>query len=87
MTILAKALVIAVAVWFFTTAQQHKKSPIEWAMIGIVGYGLGWGITYGVLHVLSVPMSFFIMQIPALVGACVAYLVRGKLLTDATKSA
>jgi hypothetical protein len=83
MTILAKTLAIAVTVLFFMSAQTHKKPPLNWAVIGLVGYGLGWGITYGLFHVLNMKMGFMLMQVPALAGAAIAFLVRQKLIADA----
>ena len=86
MLLLAKILAVAVVVWFYLAAREHKQPPLNWAVIGFIGYGLGWGITYGLMHVLSMKMNVMVMQIPAFAGAFAAYLVREKLIADAVNN-
>lgn len=90
MLLLAKILAVAVLVLFFMAAQKYKQPPVQWALIGLVGYVLVWGLAYGLIHVLlpasvtrGMGMGFLVMQVPAIAGAFVAYLVRGKLIADA----
>jgi hypothetical protein len=93
MLLLAKILAVAVIVWFYLAAQAHKQPPIKWAVIGLVGYVLAWGLTYGLIHVLlpaavtrTMAMGFLVTQIPAVCGAFAAYLIRGKLIADAVNN-
>ena len=93
MLLLAKILAVAVVVWFYLAAQERKQPPIKWAVIGLVGYLLGWGLTKGLLHIVlpssmtrTMGMGFLIMQIPAFAGAFAAYLVREKLIADAVNN-
>jgi RsiW-degrading membrane proteinase PrsW (M82 family) len=90
MLLLAKILAVAVVVWFYLAAQEHKQPPIKWAVIGLIGYLLGWFLTKGLLHILlpasasrTLVMGFLVVQIPAVCGAFAAFLIRGKLISDA----
>lgn len=89
MLLLAKILAVVVIVWFYLAAQQHKQPPLKWAVIGLIGYLLVWGLTYGTLHILlpaavtrTMMMGFLVAQIPAITGAFAAYLIRQKLIAD-----
>lgn len=93
MLLLAKILAVAVLVWFYLAAQEHKQPPAKWAVIGLVGYVLVWGLTYGLIHILlpaavtrTMVMGFLVMQIPAVCGAFAAYVIRGKLIADAVNN-
>lgn len=93
MLLLAKILAVAVLVWFYLTAQQHKQPPIKWAVIGLVGYLIAWGLGYAFIHLMlpaaitrTMIMGFLVMQIPAVAGAFAAYLIRGKLIADAVNN-
>jgi RsiW-degrading membrane proteinase PrsW (M82 family) len=93
MLLLAKILAVAVVVWFYLAAQAHKQPPIKWAVIGLIGYVLVWGLTYGLIHILlpatvtrTMVMGFLVMQIPAVAGAFAAYVIRGKLIADAVNN-
>jgi RsiW-degrading membrane proteinase PrsW (M82 family) len=90
MLLLAKILAVAIVVWFYLAAQKHNQPPIKWAIIGLIGYLLVWGLTKGLLHILlpasvtrTLVMGFLIMQIPAVCGAFAGFLIREKLISDA----
>jgi hypothetical protein len=92
MLLLAKAAAIAILVWFYTTAKKHEQNPIQWVVIGVLGFWLAWwAVKLVVLDNLvgvfakESTMSFIMTQIPALVGIGVAYMVRKKLLADVLK--
>lgn len=93
MLFLAKVAAVAVLVWFYLAAQQHKEPPIKWAIIGFIGYVLTWFLVYktfiGVLPpslTRTAVMGFLVMQIPAFCGVFAAYLIRQKLISDAVKN-
>jgi RsiW-degrading membrane proteinase PrsW (M82 family) len=51
MLFLAKALAIAVLVWFYTTAREKGEPPINWAITGLIGYVIVWvAVRYTVVH-------------------------------------
>jgi hypothetical protein len=90
MLILAKIAAIAVLVWFYSTAKNAGEPPIKWAIIGVIGYCLAWGVIkltlVGALlgfFAKSVTAMFVIAQIPTLFAIAAAFLIRKKLLADA----
>lgn len=94
MLLLANVAGVAMLVWFYLAAQEHKKSGVEWAIIGLVGYWLVWWLVNMLLSGMipaamarTATMLFFIVkQIPALCGIFVAYLIRQKLISDAVNN-
>ena len=93
MLLLAKLAAIVVLVWFFTSAQEHRQPPVQWAVIGLIGYVLTWFLVYKTfVHGLppamtrSEGMGFIVMQFPVFCAMAAVYLVRKKLISDATNS-
>jgi hypothetical protein len=92
MLILAKALAIAVVIWFFTSAKEHGESPINWAITGLIGYILVWAIVrYTLVAALwksvetNLMAGFILAQIPALCAIMAAYFIRKKLIANAAE--
>lgn len=92
MLLLAKAAAIAVLVWFYMTAKKKGEPAFQWAIIGLVGYWIAWGV----VEVLAVhplrdlfPKNYtanvIISQLSALCAIGAAYLIRKKLLADSEK--
>ncbi len=87
MLLFAKFAGIAVMVWFYLAAKKNAQPPIQWAIIGLIGFWLAW---WGVKLTFLVPLVglagknatgvFLLTQIPALVGIAAAFFIRKKLL-------
>ncbi|MGZ5059175.1 MAG: hypothetical protein ACXWAA_12110 [Methylobacter sp.] len=86
---LAKFAGIAVLVWFYLSAKEKGASPINWAIIGLIGYWITWWAVK--LTVVSALLgivaknptgTFLLLQIPALCAIGAAFLIRKKLLAD-----
>jgi hypothetical protein len=91
MLLLAKLSGIAILIWFFLTAREHGEQPVKWAVIGVMGYWITWWVVkLSVVNLLSglvaksATGTFLLTQIPAIVGIFAAFLIRKKLLADAT---
>lgn len=91
MLLLAKLAGIAVLVWFYLTAKNKGEPPIKWAVIGLIGYWVAWwAIRLTVVAGLSglfaknFTATFIVAQIPALCAIGAAFLIRKKLLADAS---
>lgn len=90
---LAKIAAILMIVWFFQTAKQHGGKPVQWVLIGLIGYWVVWWIvTLAVANPLlnsmpkgSVMMLLLIRHVPAFAAVAAAMLVRKKLLADLQK--
>jgi len=92
MLFLAKALAIAVLVWFYTTAREKGEPPINWAITGLIGYIIVWiAVRYTVVQALWSMVSknptaaVVVMQIPALCAIAGAFLIRKKLISNAAE--
>lgn len=88
MFILAKLLAVAVVVWFFTSAKEHQQSPINWAIIGLIGYILVWyGVKFTLVDALwasvktSPSAGFLLLQVPVLCASIAAFFIRKTLIT------
>ena len=86
---LARFAAIAVLVWFYMSAKEKGASPINWAIIGLIGYWITWWVVKLTLvsallgTVAKNPTgTFLLIQIPALCAMGVAFLIRKKLLAD-----
>jgi hypothetical protein len=94
MLFLANIAGVAMLVWFYLTAQEHKKSGVEWAIIGLIGYWLVWWLVNTLLNGMlptamartSTMLFFMVKQIPALCGMSVAYLIRQKLISGSVNN-
>lgn len=94
MFLLANVAGVAMLVWFYLAAQEHKKSGVEWAIIGLIGYWLVWWLVNTLLNGMipnamartSTMLFFMVKQIPALCGIFTAYLIRQKLIADAVNN-
>lgn len=91
MLFLAKALAIAVLVWFYTTAKEKGEPPINWAITGLIGYVIVWiAVRYTVVAALSGMVAksptgtIIVMQIPALCAIIGAFLIRKKMCANAS---
>jgi hypothetical protein len=92
MLFLAKALAIAVLIWFFTSAKERGEPPINWAITGLIGYVLVWiAVRYTLIDALwasvkTAPTAGFILvQVPALCAITAAFFIRKKLIANAAK--
>ncbi len=91
MLFLAKLGAIAELVCFYVAGKDHHQPPIKWAVIGLIGYWLTWWLVDKTFIAMlpnsmtrSAGMGFLVMQIPALSALVTAYLIRQKLISDAT---
>lgn len=89
---LARFAAIAVLVWFYMTAKEKGEPPINWAIIGLIGYWIAWwAVKLTVVNALSGMVAksatgtFLLVQVPALCAIGAAFLIRKKLLADAAK--
>jgi hypothetical protein len=89
---LARFAAIAVLVWFYMSAKEKGESPINWAIIGLIGYWIAWwAVKLTVVNAFSGMVAksatgtFLLVQIPALCAIGAAFLIRKKLLADAAK--
>lgn len=89
MLLLAKLAGILVLIWFYLTGQKMGEPPVKWAIIGLIGYWLGWWL--GDIIILaavagmfskSTAVIFVITQLPVICGVIVAFFVRKKLIKD-----
>ena len=93
MLFLAKLAAILILVWFYLTAKKQGEPPVQWAIIGLVGYWISWWLANKLilsslagLFSKSTIWVFIITQIPVLCGLAVVFFVRLKLIKDATKN-
>ncbi len=91
---LARFAAIAVLVWFYLSATEKGESPMNWAIIGLIGYWLTWWLVkLTVVSALSAMVAknptgtFLLVQIPALCAIAAAFVIRKKLLKDADQKA
>jgi hypothetical protein len=89
---LARFAAIAVLVWFYMSAKEKGEPPINWAIIGLIGYWIAWwAVKLTLVSALSGMVAksatgtFLLVQIPALCAIGAAFLIRKKLLADADK--
>jgi len=92
MMFLAKALAIAVLVWFYTSAREKGEPPINWAITGLIGYVIVWiAVRFTVVAALSGMVAksptgtVILLQIPALCAIAGAALIRQKMISNAAK--
>ena len=90
MFVLAKLLAIAVVAWFFSSAKEHGESPINWAIIGLIGYAIIWvGVKFTLVDALwgavkTAPTAGVLLaQVPALCGVAGTFFIRKKLIANA----
>ena len=77
MLILIKLAAIVTAVVFYQTGKSHGENGIRWAVVGLVGYILGFAIAWMIIG------ETFI----AILAACITvYLTRLQLLKMLAKS-
>ncbi|MDT8406946.1 MAG: hypothetical protein RQ715_06825 [Methylococcales bacterium] len=89
--LLAKIAGIVTLVWFYQSAQKRGLPPIQWALIGLIGFWVSWWIvTLGVANPLLEAMEkssawllLLIRQLPALAGVATAVLVQKRFLMTA----
>jgi hypothetical protein len=89
---LARFAAIAVLVWFYMTAKEKGESPLNWAIVGLIGYWITWWIVkltvvspLSGMVAKSVMGTFLLVQVPALCAIGAAFLIRKKLLSNAAK--
>jgi hypothetical protein len=89
---LARFAAIAVLVWFYMTAKEKGESPLNWAIVGLIGYWITWWIVkltvvspLSGMVAKSVMGTFLLVQVPALCAIGAAFLIRKKLLSNAEK--
>ena len=91
---LARFAAIAVLVWFYLSAKEKGESPMNWAIIGLIGYWITWWLVkLTVVSALAAMVAknptgtFLLVQIPALCAIAAAFVIRKKLLKDADQKA
>ncbi|MGZ5051242.1 MAG: hypothetical protein ACXWF8_10520 [Methylobacter sp.] len=87
---LAKFAAIAVTILFYMSAKEKGQPPVNWAVVGLIGYCIAW---FAVKLAIVSPLlgmfaknptgTFLLYQVPALCGIGAAFLIRKKLLADA----
>lgn len=89
MLLLAKLAALGIIIWFYTTADKNGQPAVKWAIIGLIGYLLGWFIADLIIDkTFAAAISkrsagvFILGQIPTLAGLVSAYFVRKKLLSN-----
>lgn len=89
MLFFAKVAGIAVLVWFYLSAKNNNQPPIQWAIIGAIGYWITWGLIKLTLVALLIPLvaksfagTVAVVQIPAICALAAAFFIRKKLLAD-----
>lgn len=92
MLYLAKFAGVAILVWFYLTAKEKGQPPVQWALIGLIGYWLTWWLVkLTVVHPLGDMLAknatnlFLVTQIPALAGIAASFFIRKKLIANAEK--
>ncbi len=88
----AKLAGLAILVWFYVTEKEKQQPPLQWAVIGLIGYWLTWWLVkLSVLHPIGdmlakSPTSLFLVtQIPALAGLCACFFIRKILIANSAK--
>lgn len=78
---------IVVLFWFYRSANKVGEKPLEWVVIGAIGFWLAAYITqYAIVEPVSKSMlhqktpAGWITQVPAVIGLLAAYLIRGQFL-------
>lgn len=79
--------------WFYTTAKKLELPAIQWAVIGLIGYWLAWGMaTLLVANPLldafahsSIGLLLAIRQIPAIIAIVSTIFIRHKFLLGKAK--
>jgi hypothetical protein len=79
--------------WFYTTAKKLELPAIQWAVIGLIGYWLAWGVaTLAVANPLlnifahsSMGLLLAIRQIPAIIACGITIFIRHKFLLGKAK--
>ncbi len=89
--LLAKIAGIVILVWFYQSAKTRNLPPVQWAVIGLVGFWVAWWIV--TLSVANPMLETFekspgwilllIQLLPALAGIAAAVLVQKKFLLTA----
>ncbi len=79
--------------WFYTTAKKLELPAIQWAVIGLIGYWIAWGLaTIIIANPLlnafahnSVGLLLAIRQIPAIIACVITIFIRHKFLLGKAK--
>jgi hypothetical protein len=80
MLFLAKLFGVLSLVWFYSAAKKHGGPPLQWPIIGLIGYWLTWWLSK---MLLVVPLTsimpkhsvaeFLVTQLPVLCGIGCAF--------------
>ena len=91
-TFLAKLFAIGVLWWFYETAKEKGEPAINWAITGLIGYVIAWGLmryslVAGLLNVVEKTMmtGFLVMQIPTIFAIVAVFFIRKKLIANAAE--
>lgn len=91
MLLIGRLAGVAVLVWFYLTAKKKGEPPFKWALLGFIGYWLAWGLVYLTIVKSLIGMSqgnftmaFLIYQLPVAIAISICFLIRKKLISDAT---
>ncbi len=84
---LAKIVAIAISVWFYKSAQKIGENPIQWAVLGVIGFFLSATLAH---YAISEPLlgtlppqgtlTSLIRQSPLLIGIASVYFIYKKHL-------
>ncbi len=92
MLLLAKLAALGVVIWCYMTADKNNQPPVKWAVIGLIGYLIGWFMadliidkTFAAALAKRSAGTFILGQIPTLAGLIAAFLTRKKLLANMIK--
>lgn len=82
MRVLGGLIAIAIAIWFYRTAESKGANPLQWAIAGVVFYYVPMGLwTWFVMpkmmspHPTSAGTPWFSLMLPTLVGLGVVFLL------------
>jgi hypothetical protein len=91
MAFIAILSAIAVVVWFYKSAITVGQSGVKWSAVGVVGYWIAWWIVkltvvsgLSGLAAKGAFIGFIVLLLPTVAGLASVFLVRKKLLADAS---
>lgn len=85
---------IVMLVWFYQTAKKLGEKPMNWAVIGLIGYWLTWWIVKLSFKMLNLDglagssgfLKIIIIMAPAIAAILATLFIRKKYLVDAAEA-